>query len=344
MSSTIQVNPASRIYFGDASSLLSELLPKKRVIVISDVNVDRIHGKTLFPKYEKLLIGIGEHAKGLMSVQKLYEGLIEMEADRNTFILGVGGGIVTDVAGFVASTYMRGVEFGFVSTTLLGQVDASIGGKNGININGYKNMVGCFSQPKFIISDAKLLLTLDEKNIKAGLGEVIKTGIIGDPEIFSILERTTFMEVRLNADILASLVLRSAKVKADIVRQDEKEGGLRRVLNLGHTLAHSIEKNISKYSHGEAVAIGIYYVAQISLNRGIISREAYERIMNILDRYYFDLSLDIIPQVLVDAVGKDKKRAGDKLHLILPTGIGGVRDELLSLDEIKELFLNVLKK
>ena len=191
----IDVTNGSRVYVGSVEQLFKELLPEKRIIVISDSNIDRTHHDLIAP-YEHILIGQGEQAKSLATTDEIYRKLIDMGADRSTFILGIGGGIVTDVAGFVASTYMRGVEFGFVTTTLLGSVDASVGGKNGVNVGGFKNMVGTFSQPRFVICDVALLHTLSDREFRAGLAEVIKTAILGDRELFELLENSSFEELR----------------------------------------------------------------------------------------------------------------------------------------------------
>jgi 3-dehydroquinate synthase len=195
MLDTIEITSKSRVYIGEAGALLAELLPEKRVIVISDTGVDCLQHGLLAP-YDTILVGRGESAKSLAMLDGIYRRLIELGADRSSFILGVGGGVVTDIAGFVASTYMRGVEFGFVTTTLLGAVDASVGGKNGVNVGGYKNMVGTFSQPQFVVCDASLLRTLPDREFRAGLAEVIKSAILGDAKLFELLERSSFEALR----------------------------------------------------------------------------------------------------------------------------------------------------
>ena len=218
----IDVTGGSRIYIGNAEQLLKEILPEKRVIVISDSNLDRTHHDLIAP-YEHIIIGLGEQAKSLVTLDEIYRQLIELGADRSTFILGIGGGIVTDIAGFVASTYMRGVEFGFITTTLLGSVDASVGGKNGVNVGGFKNMVGTFSQPSFVICDVALLHSLPNREFRAGLAEVIKTAILGDEELFERLEQTSFEELRQNDELLSEIIIRSGKVKASVVAEDERD-------------------------------------------------------------------------------------------------------------------------
>ncbi len=332
----IDVTGGSRIYIGNAEQLLKEILPEKRVIVISDSNLDRTHHDLIAP-YEHILIGLGEQAKSLVTLDEIYRQLIELGADRSTFILGIGGGIVTDIAGFVASTYMRGVEFGFITTTLLGSVDASVGGKNGVNVGGFKNMVGTFSQPSFVICDVALLHSLPNREFRAGLAEVIKTAILGDEELFERLERTSFEELRQNDELLSEIIIRSVKVKASVVAEDEREGGRRRILNLGHTIAHAIEKCTSKFSHGEAVAIGLFHITNTSLSQNNIAESDAKRIFAVLEKYGFDTSLPIERRQLFDAIKGDKKRNGDSLHLIIPMAIGRVADRLYSFDMLSEI-------
>ena len=334
MLDTIEITSKSRVYIGDAGALLAELLPKRRVIVISDTGVDCLQHELIAP-YDTILVGRGESAKSLAMLDGVYRRLIELGADRTTFILGVGGGVVTDIAGFVASTYMRGVEFGFVTTTLLGAVDASVGGKNGVNIGGYKNMVGTFSQPQFVICDVSLLHTLPDREFRVGLAEVIKTAILGDAELFEMLERGTFEALREDKSLLTDVVTRCVRVKASVVAQDEREAGCRRILNLGHTVAHAIEKESSNYSHGEAVAIGIYYMTRKALEHNLISDVDAKRIFALIERYGFDVELPIERKAMLKAIGGDKKRRGDALHLILPTAIGAVEDREVALDGLE---------
>ena len=182
-----------------------------------------------------MLIGTGQSVKTLQTVERVLRRVIELGVDRKTFVLGIGGGIVTDVAGFAASIYMRGLRFGFVSTTLLGQVDASVGGKNGVNLDGYKNMTGTFTQPDFVVYDPALLRTLPDREFRAGLAEVVKSAIIADAELFARLEQSDFATLRRDTDLLADALSAAVRVKADIVERDERESGERRKLNLGHT-------------------------------------------------------------------------------------------------------------
>ena len=340
MTKLVEVTSSSTIYMGSVEQLLPQLLPNRRIIVISDSNIDRTH-HNLIEHYEHILIGQGEQAKSLSTLEDIYRRLIEMGADRTTFILGIGGGIVTDIAGFIASTYMRGLEFGFVTTTLLGAVDASVGGKNGVNVGGFKNMVGTFSQPKFVICDVALLHSLPEREFRAGLAEVIKTAILGDAELFEILEQTSHKELRKNDALLEEIVLRSMKVKTSVVAEDEREGGRRRILNLGHTLAHAIEKCSHDYSHGEAVAVGLYHITLSAMEQKTISKSEGKRILSLIEKYGFKTTVSTDRKQLLRAIDGDKKRKGSSLHIILPTHIGEVEDREVLLSNIGDIFKTI---
>lgn len=337
MDYSIKIKDSSEVIVGSVSELLPRLLPDKRVVVVSDTNIDR-HYHTLVNRYEHVLIGLGEASKTLVTADAIYKKFISMGVDRSTFVLAIGGGIVTDVAGFVASTYMRGVEFGFVSTSLLGQVDASVGGKNGVNVDGYKNMVGTFTQPRFVICDVGMLRTLPEREVRTGMAEVIKAGIIADEELFSKLELTPLAELMKNPDLLGEVVYRAIKVKADIVERDEREHGDRRKLNLGHTLAHAIEKSSSKMNHGEAVAVGLSLISDAAARRGLLSAADKERICSLLQRTGFDLTPPVAMRVLLKAVSKDKKSEGDVLNVVFPTAIGACEVVPMPLEEFRAMF------
>lgn len=331
------VRGRSRIYVGEAAELLPRLLPPGgRVVVISDANIDRRH-HGLLARYEHLLIGTGESAKTLRTVETLYDRLIELGADRSTFVLGIGGGIVTDVAGFVASTYMRGLRFGFVSTTLLGQVDASVGGKNGVNVDGYKNMVGTFNQPDFVVCDTTLLSTLPLREFRTGLAEALKAGIIADAGLFGTLERTSVEELRRDRALLERIVGAAIRVKADIVERDEREGGERRKLNLGHTFGHALEKCSSKMNHGEAVAVGTVIAARGAVKLGLLEDAERERIEGALARLGFETESPVELRKLLKAVARDKKAEGELVRMVFPERIGACTVRPTALAELAEL-------
>ena len=321
MKPAFNVRQQSEVYIGSAAEILPELLPQGRVVVVSDATIDRLY-HPLLAKYDSVLIGTGESIKTLQTVETLYRRFIELGVDRSTFVLGIGGGIVTDVAGFAASTYMRGLPFGFISTTLLGQVDASVGGKNGVNVDGYKNMAGTFTQPQFVVCDPSLLRSLPDREFRAGLAEVVKAAIIADADLFGRIEQTSFETLRTDTDLLSDVISAAIRVKADIVEYDEKESGERRKLNLGHTLAHAIEKSSNRMNHGEAVAVGTALIAGAAVKLGVLKEEERQRIAEVLSRLGFDLTPPVEIKRLLKEVGKDKKNEDGMLRIVLPVGIG----------------------
>ena len=332
----INIKDKSRVVVGSVGELLPALLPKKRVVVVSDTNIDR-HYHSLIEPYDHVLIGLGEASKTLLTLDAIYRRFIELGVDRSCFVLAIGGGIVTDVAGFAASTFMRGLEFGFISTSLLGQVDASVGGKNGVNVEGYKNMVGTFTQPKFVICDVDLLRTLSPREFRTGLAEIIKAAVIADAELFEMLEQADFSTLQRDSDTLREMVYRAIKVKADIVERDERESGDRRLLNLGHTLAHAIEKSSTKMNHGEAVAVGLAMIAEVAANRDMLAVADKERIVALLERAGFALEPPVEVRTLLKAVKRDKKAEGDSIHVVFPLGVGNCCVEKMPLEEFKAM-------
>ena len=333
----INIKDKSRVVVGSVGELLPALLPAKRVVVVSDTNIDR-HYHSLIEPYDHILIGLGESSKTLKTLDIIYRRFIELGVDRSCFVLAIGGGIVTDVAGFAASTFMRGLEFGFISTSLLGQVDASVGGKNGVNVDGYKNMVGTFTQPKFVICDVDLLRTLSPREFRTGLAEIIKAAVIADAELFDMLEQTDFSTLQRDTERLSEMVYRAIKVKADIVERDERESGDRRLLNLGHTLAHAIEKSSTKMNHGEAVAVGLALIAEVATSRDMLAVADKERIVALLLRAGFMLDAPVEIRTLLKAVAKDKKAEGSDIHIVFPLGVGRCTVKKMPVEEFKSLF------
>ncbi len=338
MKPAFNVRQQSQVYIGSAAELLPELLPEGRVVVVSDATIDRLY-HPLLAKYDAVLIGTGESIKTLQTVETIYRRFIELGVDRATFVLAVGGGIVSDVAGFAASTYMRGLRFGFVSTTLLGQVDASVGGKNGVNVDGYKNMAGTFTQPQFVVCDPALLRSLPDREFRAGLAEVVKAAIIADADLFARIEQVSFETLRADTDLLADVISAAIRVKADIVEYDEKETGERRKLNLGHTLAHAIEKSSNRMNHGEAVAVGTALIAGAAVKLGVLKDEDRRRIEALLVRLGFDLTPPVEMKRLLKEVGKDKKNEDGMLRIVLPVGIGDCEVRKISPEAFAALFI-----
>ena len=323
----------STILVGESIGSLEKYAPLERTVIITDENVRRHYQKD-FPPCEVIEIGSGENIKTLETVREIYQRLTEIETDRSSFIVGIGGGVVCDIAGFVASTYMRGVEFGFVSTTLLSQVDASVGGKNGVNLDGYKNMVGVFNQPGFVICDTNLLNTLPEKDLLSGFAEIVKHAVIGDPELFSYLEENYERGLSLDTKVINRLVYDSIVIKSSIVNRDEKETGERRKLNFGHTFGHAIEKTTG-ISHGEAVSAGMVIALKLSTRRGYLSMEETEKIEGLLQKLKLPTRLPFDLGSMLDALRKDKKRNGNSINFVLLKAIGHAFVEKMSIQELE---------
>jgi len=330
----------SEVAIGDVIDTLDNYLPKvKKIIVITDENVYKYYN-TFIDKYEKIVIGLGEKNKSLKTLDYIYGELLRMGADRGSYIVGFGGGIVTDIAGFAASTYMRGLGFGFVATTLLAQVDASVGGKNGVNFEGFKNMIGVFNQPDFVLCDISVLSSLPEREFRSGLAEVIKSGLILDKGLFELFEHNSYDDFRNNKELLFEAVTRAVAVKKTIVEIDERETGDRKKLNLGHTFAHAIEKCSREFVHGEAVGIGMRIIADVSLNEGLITSAQRDSISKVLDNAGLPVESGIPMPQLMEALKNDKKKESDSVSLILMKGIGECVIRKYKFDEINGIIKN----
>ena len=338
MSDIININSKTKLYINKVSDVIDDVLPKSRIIAITDVNICRLY-PDLVHRFEHIVIGCGEDIKNLHTVSMIYSRLMAMGADRSTFLLGIGGGIVTDITGFVAATYMRGLDFGFISTSLLGQVDASIGGKNGVNVADYKNMVGAFLHPSFVISDVEMLKTLAPREFRAGMAEAIKSAIVGDRSLFDDIERAATEKLSNDVELLRHIVRSAVGVKSVIVSEDENESGKRRLLNLGHTLGHAIEKCTHDLNHGEAVAIGMSMISHASLKRGMMLESEVERIDALLRKLGFVLTLPVPIANVLREVRYDKKKSNNILRVVMPESIGCCSVVEMSFDEFEGLFL-----
>jgi len=323
---------SSKIHVGESLRHVDQYMPVGKGVIVTDRNVRQLY-HPFFPSRPVLEIGTGEEIKTLDTVRTIYEAFLNLEVDRSCFILGIGGGIVCDVTGFAASTYMRGIPFGFVSTTLLSQVDASVGGKNGVNFDGYKNMVGTFNQPEFVICDMAMLKTLPEKELYCGFAEVVKHAAIGDEGLFSYIEANCEKALQLDGPVLENLVYVSVKIKSAIVSSDERETGERRKLNFGHTFGHAIEK-VTGRPHGEAVSLGMMIAAEFSEKRGLLRKQDVRRIENVLESLKLPTRGTIDRGEIKNALGKDKKRKRDRIHFVFLNGIGQARVEATPISEL----------
>ena len=305
---------------GECLKNLSNYIPSQDVVLITDETVSRYYQKD-FPEFRAITIGTGERIKTLDTAGIIYQELLDMDAQRSTFIVGIGGGIVCDITGFVASTFLRGVRFGFVSSTLLSQVDASVGGKNGVNFKGFKNMVGVFNQPEFVICDLNLLKTLPERELLSGFAEVVKHAVIEDRDLFAFIENHAAKALALDQTVLERFVHDSVVIKSAVVNRDEKEKGERRKLNFGHTFGHAIEKTTG-IPHGEAVSLGMVLAASLSVRKQLLSEKEFHRITRLLENLKLPTVLEYDKKEVMAALKKDKKREGDHIHFVLINGIG----------------------
>lgn len=310
-------------------------LQHRNPILIVDENVLALHGEK-FTGFRCITVPSGEQHKTLSFSGTLFRKLIELEADRSSFIIGVGGGLVTDLAGFVASTFMRGLPFGFISSTLLGQVDASIGGKNGVNLDGFKNMVGVIRQPEFVWCDLDLLSTLDDQEYLSGVAEVIKYGAIRDGDFFSWLEEKHQDVIDKLPEALERTIAAAAKMKIAIVESDVNEKGDRKLLNFGHTFGHAVEK-LSGMLHGYAVSIGMVMAARLSVRLGFLAASEYERLAGLLDRTGLPVRTSLAHDEIYETLLKDKKRSGEQIHFILLRRLGEAFIHPIGLLELKKM-------
>jgi 3-dehydroquinate synthase len=326
----------SYIHIGEQLQNLPKYIKGRKTVIVTDTNIIKLYSQ-LFPREALFIdIGLGEKNKTLATIDYIMGKLVEAEADRSTFLVGIGGGIVSDVSGFAASVYMRGIPFGFVSTTLLSQVDASVGGKNGVNFEGFKNMVGVFNQPEFVLCDTKMLSTLNKEEFQSGFAEIIKAGAIKNTSLFEYC-RDNFREaLKMDQDVINHMVYESIKIKAGVVEADERESGERRLLNFGHTFAHAIEK-MTGMLHGNAVSIGMVLASHISHLLGMISKDEVEKITNTITSFNLPIQSPIPVENLFGAMKQDKKREGGSIHLILLEGIGHAVSRKFSYNELQKI-------
>ena len=305
-------------------------------VVISCPPVWRAHGRVLEPVMdgrEPLLMADGERAKTLGSVARLYEGLVKAGADRKTPVIAFGGGVVGDVAGFAAASFLRGLPVVQIPTTLLAQVDSSIGGKTGVNLPAGKNLVGAFHAPSLVVCDPAVLRTLPRREFRAGLYEAIKYGVIASRPLFDRIARDLDALFARQAAPLADMIAACCRIKADVVMADEHEHGQRRILNFGHTAGHALESitRYRRYRHGEAVGLGMLAAAELAVARGALHADDRDALRDLITRMGpMPATTDLRVEDALTAMGRDKKVAAGRLHYVLPVGIG----ETLIVDDV----------
>jgi 3-dehydroquinate synthase len=317
-------------------------LPREKVFVITDRQVRQLYSD-FFGLCEPFVVGVGEQHKTLDTVALIYEQLLEREADRSIFLMGVGGGVVCDMVGFAAATYLRGVRFGFVPTTLLAQVDAAVGGKNGVNFKGFKNKIGTITQPDFVWCDPSFFHTLPEREVRSGLAEVVKQALIADAALFDYIEHNVSGILKLEQEAMNRMVWDCLRIKAGVVSRDEKEQGERRKLNFGHTVGHAVEQ-LSGLAHGEAVSVGMAIAAALSVRLGLLPAATLTRILSLLHQLHLPVALPSPADKVVEALGQDKKREGEVIHFVLLDHIGHAVVKEISLAQLRTLLPEIFKE
>jgi 3-dehydroquinate synthase len=347
----------SRIAFGSLAGIGASLDPAKAVIV-TDAEIRRLHGSA-FPSCPVLLVERGEAAKSLASLEALYSGFLELGLGRDSSVLAIGGGAISDLAGFAASTWLRGVDFGFAPTTLLAMVDASVGGKNGVDFRGVKNLIGSFSQPRFVRMDVTLLSTLNDLEFASGMAEVVKHAVLAGGDYFELVEEIAIKAAasarRPGPDALERIVAGSVEVKAGVVSRDERESGERRKLNLGHSVGHGIEA-ATGLPHGHCVAAGLGTACRLALRMGALSAVDCDRITRLIEACGLPSTIraaatlapaGAVPagdgrelrSAICAAIPADKKRVGADILMAIPKSIGSVAIEAVPLAELQSFVM-----
>lgn len=329
---------SSQLIVGESIKIFKQWLPYPDPVIITDKSVYKLYSH-LFQPFKTITINSGEEEKSLSTVSYIYDGFLEYGVDRSTFIVAVGGGQVCDIAGFAASTYLRGLHFGFVPTTLLAQVDAGVGGKNGVNFHGLKNRIGTFTQPDFVWCDPAFFTTLSEREFRCGLGEVVKHALIADAGLFAYMENHVAGILQREPAVMERLVLDSVRIKSAVVNRDEQEQGERRILNFGHTIGHVVEQ-LSELNHGESVSVGMVAAAKISGQPGLLPEECITRITALLQELGLPTTCPVPAAQLLSLLDKDKKREGDHLHFVLLRAIGQPVIERIPLSRLQDLIIH----
>ena len=328
---------STSVYFDASVKQLKEIVLPQDAIIITDDTIHRLHASK-FKGWKTIIIRAGEAYKIQSTIDDIINQLITLKADRKTTLIGVGGGVITDITGYVASVYMRGIAFGFVPTTLLAMVDASIGGKNGIDVGVYKNMVGNIRQPNFLLYDISLLKTLPDAEWSNGFAEIIKHACIKDAAMFKILEQNNLGKIQKNKTLLSQLVQRNAKIKIKVVQFDEFEKGERRLLNFGHTLGHALENQYA-LSHGQAVAIGSTYAATIS--KQLLGFKQTEKVLTVLEQYNLPTNAAFDKEKVFELLQMDKKREKAEMNFILLEKIGKAVILPIPLSDLKNILASL---
>jgi 3-dehydroquinate synthase len=329
-----QFSSAKVSYYFDADfSLLGKKEDKKQTILITDLHVFNAHAKK-FRGYHVIVLKPGEEFKVQETADAIIEQLIEYNADRKTLLVGIGGGVITDLTGYVAAVYMRGLRVGFVPTSVLAMVDASIGGKNGVDVGVYKNLVGTIRQPEFLLYDYSMLNSLPQEEWINGFAEIIKHSCIKDAAMFKELEKNTPAFYQKNKKALATLIKRNAAIKSSVVQKDEFEKGDRRLLNFGHTLGHAIE-NMYELSHGQAISIGMTAACEISAK--LTGFKESSRVIKLLEQYGLPTYAEFDKKQAIRNLKMDKKKEKSTMNYVLLEKTGKGIVQAIPIKELEKL-------
>lgn len=323
---------STEIYLDAGFAQLKKMVDSKSSVLITDENVYKAH-RQRFKGWNVIVLKPGEEYKIQSTADAIIDQLIKLEVDRKSNIVGVGGGVITDMTGYVASVYMRGIRFGFVPTSILGLVDASIGGKNGIDVGSYKNMVGSIRQPAFLLHDLKFLNSLPKKEWENGFAEIIKHACIKDVALFKKLEVHTLKEFQNKQKEISELIQKNVWIKNRIVQQDEFETGERRLLNFGHTLGHALETQY-ELLHGQAISIGMSFACFIA--EQVCGFRQTEKIQSVLEKYHLPVAADFNKQKVFEVLKMDKKRERKSMNFVLLNKIGDAVVRPLSLSQVEK--------
>jgi 3-dehydroquinate synthase len=333
----------------EVGKVLAKLPVTKKALVVTQPAIGAAYGQRVLQSLrsegfvaEEREVLDAEEAKSLGWLERIYDGAVELRLDRRAPIIALGGGVVGDLAGFAAATFMRGVPFVQIPTTLLAQVDSSIGGKTAVNHPRGKNLIGAFYQPRVVLIDVGTLRTLSPREVRSGLAEVVKYGVIAKPDLFELLESCTTDGLLQDAALLTRVIRDCCQIKADVVAADEHETGIRAILNFGHTFGHAIEAagGFSTYTHGEAVSIGMVWATDLSQRMGLCHPEVLIRTKRLLESLGLPIALKARIEGIRDAIFLDKKAVAGRLRFILVEDLGqvSIRDDVPSqlVDEIIE--------
>ena len=327
-------------YFDADFADIKDLLQDAWTVIITDENLYNLHAEKL-AGYRVIQIAAGEEYKNQFTVDSIIEDLLLMGANKNTFLIGLGGGVVTDITGYVAAVYMRGIQFGLVPTSILAMVDAAIGGKNGIDVGVYKNMIGTIRQPEFIFYDYSFLKTLPVKEWVNGFAEVIKHACIKDGLLFKVLEKYSLHEYQADSSLIADLIEKNVAIKTAVVLNDEFETGDRKLLNFGHTIGHAIE-NLHGIPHGHAVSIGMIAACNLSVQLNNFHADDAAKIVRLLTRYHLPVDVETDHAKVFEVLKMDKKRTGDGVQFILLNAIGKAEIKYISLTDLEKHFKEIV--